>query len=100
MRGWALAIVLAAGCGGDRIEECDAMVATVEKVTACNRLDATQRAQIEQTMGSIEDALDRIGRVGTDRIPPELLGEARRTCAKQAAEVRQLYEKVAPECLR
>ena len=100
MRGWPFAIVLLAGCGGERIAECDAMAATVEKVTACDRLDATQRMQVEQAMKSIEDALDRLGRVGPDRIPPELLGETRRTCAKQDAELRQLYEKVAPECLR
>ncbi len=100
MRSWLPCLVLAAGCGGERIAECDAMLATVEQVAACDRLDATQRTQVDQAVRSIKDALDRLEEVGPDRAPAELLGEARRTCAKQDAELRQLYEKVAPECLR
>lgn len=96
---WALAAA-AAGCGGERIAECDAMLATVEKVRACDRLDPTQRTQVEHAVRTIKDALDRLEDVGPDRAPGALLDETRRTCAKQDAEIQQLYQKVAPACLR
>jgi hypothetical protein len=92
-----------AGCGGgreDRVTECDAMRATLEQIGACPRLPAAQRAQIDQAVRTIRDSLDRLEDVGPDRAPPDLLEETRRTCAKQDGELRRLYEKVAPECLR
>jgi len=98
--GWFGWLLLAAGCSGERVAECDAMLATVQQVLACGRLEPTQRTQVHQAAQSIEDALDRLEDVGPSRAPAELLHEAARTCAKQAAELRQLYEKVAPECLR
>jgi hypothetical protein len=98
--GWLGCLALAAGCSGERIAECDAMVSVIEKVGACGRVDAAQRMQLEQVVRSIKDALDRLEDVGPGRTPPALLDETRRTCAKQEAELRQLYEKVAPECLR
>lgn len=100
MRGLLAWLALAAGCGGERIAECDAMLATVEQVRACDRLDPNQRAQVEQIVRTIRDALDRLEDVGPDRAPAQLLDEARRTCAKQDADLRQLYAKVAPGCLR
>ncbi len=105
MKTWLPCLLLAAGCGGggaggDRLAACDALLATVERVTACDRLDASQRTQLEQTVRSIKDALDRLEDVGPDRAPAELLGQAKQACAKQDAELRLLYEKVAPECLR
>lgn len=102
MKRWPpfLLLLLAAGCSGERVPECDALLATVERVAACDRLDATQRTQVEQSVRSIKDALDRLEDVGPDRAPAELLGQAKQACGKQDAELRLLYEKVAPECLR
>jgi hypothetical protein len=100
MRGRLACLVLAAGCGGERVAECDALVATLERVSACGRIDATQRAQIEQTVRTVKEALDRLEDVGPDRAPADLLNDAKRTCAKQDAEIRQLYGKLAPDCLR
>jgi hypothetical protein len=108
MRGRVLAAALAtvlvtgagAGCGGERIEECDALLATIKRAAACNRLEPPQRSGVEQAARMIGDAIDRLEAVGPDRTPPELLSEARRTCQKQDAEIRQMYEKAAPECLR
>jgi len=97
---WLGCLALAGGCGGERIAECDAMVATVEKVGACDRLDATQRAQVDQAVRTIKDALDRLEDVGPSRAPAELLSETKRMCAKQNEAIRQMYEKVARECLR
>jgi hypothetical protein len=100
MRSWLACLVLAVGCGGERLAECDALLATVEKIGACGRLHATQRTQIDQAAQSIKDALGRLEDVGPGRAPAELLNEAQRTCAKQDAALRQQYEKVGPECLR
>jgi hypothetical protein len=101
MKPWLPCLLLAAGCGrGARVAECDALLATVERVTACDRLDASQRTQLEQTVRSIKDALDRLEGVGPDRAPAELLEQAKQACAQQDAELRRLYEKGAPECLR
>lgn len=96
----ALALALGAGCGGERIEECDALVATARRAALCDRLEQPQRSGVEQAVRLIGDAIDRLEAVGPDRAPPELLSEIRRTCQKQDAEIRQMYEKAAPECLR
>ncbi len=101
MRGWLPCLVLACACGGgERIAECDAMLATIERVGACGRLDATQRAQIDHAVRTIKEALDRLEDVGPGRAPAHLVDEARSTCAKEDAEIRRLYENVAPDCLR
>jgi len=100
VRRWLGCLAVAAGCSGERIAECDAMLATVEKIGACGRLDPTQRAQLEQAVRSIKDALDRLEDVGPNRAPAQVLDEAKRTCAKQDAAIRQGYEKGPPECLR
>jgi hypothetical protein len=93
---------LAAGCGGggERVAECDALLGTVQSAATCGKLDRAQRTQLDQAAQSIKDALDRLEAVGPGRAPAELLNEAKRTCAKQDDEIRRLYEKVAPECLR
>jgi hypothetical protein len=91
---------LAAACSGERIAECDALLATAEQVRACDRLEQGPRAQLEQSVRSIKEALDRLEDVGPGRAPAELLNETRRTCARQDAEIQKLYQKVAPGCLR
>lgn len=101
MRGWLPCLVCVCACGGgERIAECEAMLATVDRIAACGRLDTTQRAQIEHAVRSIKEALDRLEDVGPGRVPGNLLDEAKRTCVKEDEEIRQLYEKVAPDCLR
>ena len=94
------ALALAAGCGGERIAECDALVATLEKASACGRLDASQRVQVANTVRSIKEALDRLEEVSPGRAPAAVLEEAKRTCARQDTEIRRVYEKDAPECLQ
>jgi hypothetical protein len=103
---FAVALALCAGCalgagcgGGERIAECDALVATLEKATTCGRLEAAQRSQIGHTVRSIKEALDRLEEVSPSRAPATVLEEARQACARQDTEIRRLYEKDAPECL-
>ena len=100
MRSLLGCLALAAGCGGERIAECDAMLATVAQVRTCGRLDATQRMQVDQAVRSIQEALDRIEAVGPDRISGGLMDEVQRTCARQGADLRERYGKVAPECVQ
>ena len=80
---------LAACGGGERVAECDALLGIVEQVRACDRLLASQRSQVEQAVQLLREGLDRLEAVGPDRAPPALLDETKRTCAKQAAEIRQ-----------
>jgi len=93
-------ILWGTGCGGERVTECDALRATVAQVARCPRIEPTQRRQLELAVRSLEDALDRLEKVGPDRAPAQVLEDARRTCVKQDGDLRQMYEKVAPECLR
>ena len=98
----AVALASAAGCdgGGPRLAECDSILATVEKVVTCRRLDDGQRGQLRQAARTLGDALDRLAGVGADRAPAALVTEVRRTCALQVAELQRVYEKDAPDCLR
>lgn len=95
-----LGLAVLAGCGDERIGECDALRATVEQVAVCGKLERAQRVQVDQAARTLKDALDRLEDVGLGRAPAELVNEARRTCVKQDEDLRRLYEKVAPECLR
>jgi len=97
--GLALGVALAA-CSGERVAECDAMLAVAQRASACGRIDAAQRMQVDQSVRTIKDALDRLEGVGPGQAPADLADEMKRTCAKQEAEIRRLYEKVAPECLQ
>jgi hypothetical protein len=96
----ALALTWLVGCSGERVAECDALLSTVQRVADCPKLERAQRVQIDQAGRTIKDAIDRLEAVGTGRAPADVVNEAKRTCLKQDAEIRQLYEKVAPECLR
>jgi hypothetical protein len=88
------------GCGtGDRIAECDRLVERVEKVSACPRIERSQRQQIEQAAKGIREALDRLSDVGFDKAPAGVVLTTRQSCTKQFEDIRQMYEKVAPECL-
>jgi hypothetical protein len=101
VRRWLCCLALAAGCGsGERIAECDALLATLEKAGTCGRIDGSQRQQVDQAVRSIKEGLDLLEDVGPSRAPAALLDETKRTCARQDAEIRRLYEKDAPECLR
>lgn len=101
-RGLALALGLAAGCDGDgpRLAECDALLAAAGKIATCRRLEPPQRDQLRQAARTLEDALDRIAGAGADQAPAELVSEARKACATQAAELQKVYEKDVPDCLR
>jgi hypothetical protein len=96
----ALAAALPAGCSRERIAECDALLATLEQVSECDRLEPGQRLQVEQAVRSMKESMDRLEDVGPGRVPATLLDETKRTCAKQDAQLRQLYANVTPACLR
>jgi len=101
MRRWLGCLALVAGCsGGERVAECDAMMATVARARACDRLAPAQRAQLGQSARQLEEALDRLADVGPGWAPAGLLEEAKRTCTRLDSEIRHAYEKDAPACLR
>jgi hypothetical protein len=103
MRRWLGCLALVAGCsggGGERVVECDALMATLARGRACDRLDPAQRAQLGSSTRQLEEALDRLADVGPGWAPAGLLDEAKRTCARLDSEIRRAYEKDAPDCLR
>jgi len=98
----ACALALAAGaCGkSERIKECDALVATAEKIEKCAKLDDKSRAQIKNATKTIKDALQMLDDVGgAGEAPKGQIDQLRQTCQSQHDSIVQLYKKVAPECL-
>jgi hypothetical protein len=90
-----------AGCGsGERIAECDRLLEIATRASTCGKLDRAQRLQIENAVTTMRDALDKLEDVGVDRAPPAAVTTTRQSCAKQAEDLRQMYEKLAPECTR
>ena len=101
MRTLALIAALVAGCGsGERIAECDQLLAFAAKASACKKVDRAQRQQIDQAASTIRDSLDKLEDVGLDQAPPGAVTTTRQSCAKQAEDLRKMYEKLAPECVR
>ena len=96
----ALVVLVLGACGGDRIAECDRLVAVADKIAACPRLDRVQQLQVEQTVSSLRDALGKLEDVGFDKAPAGSVDAMRQGCVKQHEALVQGYEKSAPECLR
>lgn len=97
----ALALV-AAACGKkERIQECDAFVATIEKIEKCDKLDAASREQIKGSAETIKGALKMLDDLGgAGEAPKDQIDQLRRTCKSQHDTVVELYGKVAPDCLK
>ncbi|MBA3391383.1 MAG: hypothetical protein H0T89_02010 [Deltaproteobacteria bacterium] len=90
-----------AACNKERIKECDALVATAEKLEKCDKLDAASRTQIKSATKTIRDALQALDDVGgASKAEPAQIEGLRTTCQTQNESIIQLYEKVAPECLK
>jgi hypothetical protein len=95
------ALALGVGCSSKRIKECDALVATAEKLEKCDKLDAKSRAEIAGATKTIRGALKMLDDVGgADQAPADQVDQLRKTCQQQNDSIVSLYEKVAPECLK
>ena len=94
-----LAALLVAGCSKTKIKECEALVSTAEKIEKCEKIPADSRAEIKRGVVQIKEALKVLEDVG-DQAPKDQLDMLAKTCQGQNDKIRELYEKVAPECLK
>jgi hypothetical protein len=94
-----IALVVLASCSKTRVKECDDLVALAEKIEKCEKIPADSRANITGGIEQIRKALKMLEDVG-DQAPKEQLEALGQTCKSQSDRIREMYEKVAPECLK
>jgi uracil phosphoribosyltransferase len=99
MKRAALIALVLASCSKTKVKECEDLVAVAEKIEKCEKIPAASRASITQGVGQIRNALKMLEDVG-DQAPKEQLEMLGRTCKTQTDKIREMYEKVAPECLK
>ena len=97
-RALLVALVLA-GCSKTRVKECEDLVALAEKIEKCEKIPAESRQRMAGNIEQIRKALKVVEDVG-DQAPKEQLETLGRSCRAQSDTVREMYEKVAPECLK
>jgi hypothetical protein len=97
-RALLIAFVIA-GCSKTRVKECDDLVALAEKIETCAKIPADSRKGITAGVAQIRKALKMLEDVG-DQAPEEQLEALGQTCKTQRERIRDMYEKVAPECLK
>jgi hypothetical protein len=96
-----LVLGAAAGCSKKRVAECDAFVATIEKISKCDKLPAEQRTAVAESGKQIKDALKMIDDAGgVGDAPEDLVKTLRDTCKTQNTTVIEQFQKVAPECVK
>jgi hypothetical protein len=93
-----LVLVLFAGCKKTRVAECDALLVMFEKIEKCPTIPAEERKSLTTGLEAMRSALKAVEDVGDP--PKEQLDMLRGTCRSQRDSLREMYEKVAPECLK
>lgn len=92
---------LVTGCKKERVAECDEFVATIEKVSKCEKLPAETRKQVAESGKAIADALKMIDDAGgVGDAPKDLVQQMRDTCKTQNKAVVDEYMKLMPECMK
>ena len=94
-----LLALMIAGCSKTKVKECDDLVALAEKIEKCENIPADDRKELALTVDTIRKALKVLEDVG-DQAPKEQLEMLGRSCQEKSDRVRDMYEKVAPECLK
>ena len=88
-------------CKKERVAECDAFLATAEKLASCEKLPADQRKQMEAPAAQMRQALkaiDDAGGIGS--APKDMVETLRSTCKSQDDSVKKMFESIAPECVK
>ena len=93
-----IALVLV-GCSKTKVKECDDLVALAEKIERCEKIPADSRKQLAVSIDTIRKTLKALEDIG-DQAPKEQLEALGAACAAQSGRIRDMYEKVAPECLK
>jgi hypothetical protein len=95
------ALIVGAGCSKKRVEECDAFVATVEKIAKCDKLPEDQRKTVAESAKTIKDALKMIDDAGgVGDAPQDLVKQLRDTCKTQDVQVTDTFKKLQPDCVK
>ena len=94
-----LVLVALVGCSKTRVKDCDDLVALAEKIEKCEKIPAESRKSITMGIDQIRNALKMLEEVG-DQAPKEQLEQLGQTCKAQSDKIREMYEKVAPECVK
>ncbi|MGN6106891.1 MAG: hypothetical protein ACTHU0_17420 [Kofleriaceae bacterium] len=101
LAGIALLVVAAcSGGNGERVAECDQLIATARKISQCDKLEPKNREQLRQTLKLLDEATNRLEAAGVDQAPRELVEATRKTCSQQHEQLRTSYQQLAPDCLR
>jgi hypothetical protein len=99
MKKLLLLLLVVAACKKTKIPECEDLVKTAEKIEKCEKIPADKRAEIRTGTDQIRNALKLLEDVGDQAEQSQLDGLAK-TCKQQNETIRDLYQKVAPECLK
>jgi len=94
-----LAVSLLSGCKKNKVPECEVFLATIEKIGKCDKVPEASRKEIVDSAKTIRDSLKMIEDAGGD-VPDDLMSSMKDACKSQETTVREMYEKVAPECLK
>jgi len=92
---------LVTGCTKKRVAECDEFVATIDKISKCEKLPAESRKSVADSGQTIKDALKMIDDAGgVGDAPKDLVDQLRDTCKTQNKAVVDQYTKLMPECMK
>lgn len=99
-----LSVALLAGLGGcskKRVAECDAFVATVDKLAKCSKIPEAQRTQLQASAKQIKDALKTVDDAGGfDSAPADLVKQMADTCKTQEKTIVDAMAKLDPDCVK
>ena len=84
-----LALMTLGGCGKKRIPECDAVLATMEKLAMCPKLADDQRKPILDNLQTLRDSVRKAQSV--DDPPADLVSSMRDACRTQDTSLQQMY---------
>lgn len=88
------------GCGkSTTVKQCEELVSVGDKISACATISASSRASIKSGMESMRNALEALDGAG-GKVSEDQLDSLGQTCQRQLDQIRKVYEKTAPECLK
>jgi hypothetical protein len=96
-------LLLACACGKPKhIAECDAFEATMDKIVHCKTLpktvDLNSIIAAQKQMKGVFEMIDQSG--GIEKAPKDMQDSIKETCRTQNKQVVEVYQTVAPDCLK
>jgi hypothetical protein len=98
-----LSILVALGLAGcsktTTVKQCEELVSLGDKIGACATLPEASRTSIKSSMETMRNALKALDGAG-GKVNQDQLDSLGLTCQRQLDQIRKVYEKTAPECLK